>query len=357
MVDKYREDGLDPDQAELRAREDEINGVLRTALISYLSPGLDVFQVASGHLNYYRGETARRVAAGEEGLTVRQVRKEDIAKRREQRAKEKAQQEAWDQEFEQRTEGEMKPIDYDAAGDTYGLSTEDMRKEQLRLKKERADQFTLDFEVLETAEGGDASAQNAAVSAVLDEGSTQAETDEANAAATGLGDVVAEGKTTAAEVQDLMIGANVANGEIPFTTVKTGLKYAALGGEQSACRQLMQSQEYQNAAPALKAAMMAKAVQQDQQNDAVREAVQKNTHEYRVARAEGEIMAQNSEAITTKIESAEAASIEAEGVTLDAQRTLDSQKKVEQSAMQAAQRAAVYNDAATHERKLNEYRK
>ena len=66
LVAKYKEENPDmtDEEAEALARRDELSGVLHTALISYLSPGLDVASFGAGRFNYYRSQTRKLQQSG-----------------------------------------------------------------------------------------------------------------------------------------------------------------------------------------------------------------------------------------------------------------------------------------------------
>ena len=348
-VEKYRSEGYGPEDAEAMARRDEINGVLRTALISYLSPGLDVFQTVKGRYNYYKGKTIEwNDAHPNDKKTFREIRDGIRQEQKETREADRKQQEEW----ESRPVEEMGDIDFDALGQKtgYNLTADEQRKEQIAMKKQQAESYAVDFEILETAKDGDQSAQKASISAILDVDNTAESKDASDAAAGMLIDVLGE-RNAATEVQDLMTGANVTNANIPQETIKQGIMYAALGGEESACRQTMLSDAYQKATPAVKASMLAQAVQEDQQNQKVNDAMPQVVHNYRVAVEEARLI---SEGATKTIEDTEAKAIEAEGVTFEAQKKLDEQRAAEKAAFEAARQAGLYSDANTHQAKLGE---
>lgn len=348
-VEKYRADGYSEIDAEAMARRDEINDVLRTAMISYLSPGLDVFQTVKGRYNYYKGKTIEWNKNNPDNKkTFREIRDGIRQEQKGKREADRRQQEEW----ESRPVEEMGDIDFDALGERtgYNLTADEQRKEQIAMKKQQAESYAVDFEILESAKEGGLSAQKAGISAVLDVENTAESKDAADAAAGMLADVLGD-RNAVTEVQDLMTGANVTNANISQETIKQGIMYAALGGEESACRQTMQSDEYQKATPAVKASMLAQAVQEDQQNKKVNSTMPQVVHNYRVAVEEARLI---SEGATKTIDDAEAKAIETEGVTLEAQKKLDEQRASEKAAFEAAQQAGLYSDANTHQAKLGE---
>lgn len=328
-VEQYRKEGMSAGDAELKARMDEIGGVLRTAVMSYLSPGLDAFQVARGQMNYYGG-IASELRQNNQDSSIRAVRKE--AQRRQSEAAKPKNAAVNTQTQEKQT---AKPAEQPAA-----LTGEEQRKEQIAQKKaEEAKTFTADFEILETAQGGDLSAQNASVAAVLDIGNTQSETDEASAAAVNLNELIADGKTSAEETQDLLIGATAAG--IETGEVKTALKIAALGGEESNARQVMRSDEYRTANPEQKAVMLTEAAKQDLQNTNLSNTMEQNVREYRIAKAEGDLLAQGA---ADQVFDAEAKVDNAVRETRKAESVLKTQQDVVRASSQAVTQASVEID-------------
>ena len=313
LVEKYRLENpnISAEDAEAMARRDELNGVLHTALISYLSPGLDVFQTVGGKLQARQNRTIQFEGQQQNESAVRNIRKGNT-----------------EQAATSETTETNVPVE---------TATTQQTEEELQAKQ-NADNFTIDFEILETAKDGDQSAQNAAISAVLDEEGTAESGDQSSATAANLHDMLGENRNAAEEVQDLLIGANVTNAEIPPAVIKQGLKYAALGGESSACRQVMQSDEYQKATPAVKASMLAGAVQEDQRNAAIDGIMPQNVHEFRVARAEAKLISQGA------AEAAAQAEVKidlAELETAKAQDALKTQQDVEQAAREDVTAASV----------------
>jgi len=346
IIYSYRVQGYSKEEAEALANKDMVSGFLRTALISYLSPGLDIVSYGAGRIKHYDEKTQKYNKENPDNKkTIRQIRKEvlteqkaELAKQREQAQKELEEKKKLEAENPNR---ELKPIDYDALEERYGqgeswkAQQEARNLEQEEQRKKKAASNIIDFEVLESAKTYDKAGKNSAVAAVLDEGSTQEETDRANAAATNLQNVFGQETEVAGEVQDLLIGAQVAN--VDPSSVKKGLQYAALGGEQSACRQVIQSEAYQNATPDAKAQMLAIAAAKDSQNQTVNDNVAKAVHEDRVAKKMGELIA-NGEA--DDIKRAEVDVELAEVETHDAEKDLKTQQDIEQSARTEMERSS-----------------
>ena len=184
-VYEYRMKGYTKDEAEYEARKEEIKGVLHTALISYLSPGLDVVQYARGRYHYY-GEMTRALQETETAnMSIRDVR-------RGIRAEEKR----IDQEYRDIRKGKTDtstkktgPVNTTATEttaetgataetavtpETATTATETKAAPKANTEQENsAKQFTVDFEILESAKNYDKAGQQAAVASVIDEGGTQ----------------------------------------------------------------------------------------------------------------------------------------------------------------------------------------
>lgn len=344
-VYQYRLSGMSANEAELAARKDEVKSVLRTALMSYLTPGLDVFQTMRGRMGYFSEATDKLNAENPDNkLTVRKVRKQIIEEERSEARKQREKIQKQKQDAHEPGE-----IDYDALEERYNpqgaeerkaaIAAEEEAKAKARTEEEEAKvregkQNTVDFEILETAKTYDKAGKSAAIAAVLDEGSTQDETDTANAASVRLDKIMGPNADPSSELQDLLLGAKVANGDISTSSIKQGIMYSALGGEQSQSRQVMQSDEYQKATPAVKATMLAEAAQQDAQNPDVVKNVANAVREDRIAKQMGVLMANGA---AEKIGQAEVKVDFAKLETQKAQKGLDTQRGIEKTAREKQQ--------------------
>ena len=337
-VYQYRLAGMGPDEAELAARKDEVRGVLRTALMSYLTPGLDVFQTMRGRMGYFSEATDKLNAENpDKKLTIRQVRKQMIEEERSEARKQREKIQKQKQDAHEPGE-----IDYDALEERYApeqteeekAAEEEAKTAEEEAKVKEGKQNTVDFEILETAKTYDKAGKSAAIAAVLDEGSTQDETDTANAASVRLDKIMGPNADPSSELQDLLLGAKVANGDISTSSIKQGIMYSALGGEQSQSRQVMQSDEYQKATPAVKATMLAEAAQQDAQNPDVVKNVANAVREDRIAKQMGVLMANGA---AEKIGQAEVKVDFAKLETQKAQKGLDTQRGIEKTAREKQQ--------------------
>ena len=337
-VYQYRLAGMSANEAELAARKDEVKGVLRTALMSYLTPGLDVFQTMRGRMGYFSDATDKLNAENpDKKLTVRQVRKQIIEEERSEARKQREKIQKQKQDAHEPGE-----IDYDALEERYApeqteeekAAEEETKTAEEEAKVKEGKQNTVDFEILETAKTYDKAGKSAAIAAVLDEGSTQDETDTANAASVRLDKIMGPNADPSSELQDLLLGAKVANGDISTSSIKQGIMYSALGGEQSQSRQVMQSDAYQKATPAVKATMLAEAAQQDAQNPDVVKNVANAVREDRIAKQMGVLMANGA---AEKIGQAEVKVDFAKLETQKAQKGLDTQRGIEKTARKKQQ--------------------
>jgi len=236
---EYRMNGLTPEEAEAAARRDELNGVLRTAMISYLSPGLDIISTAAGRVDYYRKVTQLHQEAGDNRSMLEIMR------------------------------GEKKAVEaLENAGAEIGADP-----------SQKA--LVSSYEILENAKKGAKAAQTSAVAAALSgveekRGSTARAI--ANAAAVRLGRVF--GKDSVVDgVQKLVTGAAV--GKVNADALNAALQNAALS-KNSAAAQMMGSLEFKQATPEQQAAMLAGTVAADAGNTTVMNDIIGAVREHRI---------------------------------------------------------------------------
>lgn len=301
--------GMSKEDAEAMAWKDEIYNVMHTAIISFLSPGLDVLSFASGKTALY--DHYRRQAK-EYDMSIRDIRNAEQTKAR------YAEQEA-------------------NAEQPNSVPTLDVEGAERKIEDTKT--YQTDMEILETAgQTTDPNAKSSAVAATLKTENTDAESDIANAAAMKIDETFENGVD---EIQDLMQGGMVA--EVDAVTLKKGIQYAALGGENSACNQVVNSEEYRNATPDVKAEMLADAVASDEQNRSVQETIRGAVRENHVAEQEA-ILIRNG-ALESVRKSAEAVKA-AESNVRKAQDELE--------ARQGEAEAAAQNLAAAVEKQNND---
>ena len=295
-VYEYRMQGYSVDEAEALAYRDEIGGVMRTAVMSYLSPGMDIVSYGAGRASRYFNEIqTRRNQNPNERIseTIKRVNEENAkAKEEQQKAKEKAaEEEAKNQEYlSQDTANGEGALNLDLIGYTSPEGQAELEKlrqmEAERSAKEKTndrENSMADWEILETARKSDTPTQTASIAAILNDSRTETSSDEAKSAATNLGKAL-KGRNVINWLQTIFTGASV--GGVNTAEVKQGIRYAAIGGEQSSSYQLIQSEEFQNAAPDRQAQMLAVAGYNDARNEAVQKVLNKNVYENRVAEAQ-----------------------------------------------------------------------
>ena len=303
-VKQYKSQGMSIEDAEAQALKDQIAGVLHTALISYLSPGLDIGpylagstkaymsgvrsqardfqQMGYGNVNIFRimQNDLKRTLKGERSTqTQAETQTQEAPAAQTEQAPQKTTQETTEQQTEEASEQE--------AGEAMPETQEDAGK--------TLDQTTADYTVLEDAKTADTQTQTAVVASVLDTEGTDESSDAAKAAATMLGRPTRNNDSINV-VQDALLGSK--NNPEQDAQVKQAIKNASLGGEQSAAWKVMRSQEYQNASMEEKNAMLIATLEEDANNPAVQEAIAKNVHENRVAEEMRNIQAESTTAET-----------------------------------------------------------
>lgn len=310
---------MSDEQAEAQARREELADIMYTAVISYLSPGADLAQYALGRSKGYRSIT-RELNKNGYNYSVRDVRKGIKLENKLAKAAE-----------EQAVNKPLGTFNIEKPG-----VTPEMAAQAKAEAKAKADSYIVDFEIMETAKSGTWDAMDACVAAVLENDVSDVSKDTAAAAAANLFDLLGvEGNTPAEEVQDVIMGAMAA--KVDPALAKQGIVFAALGGEESASRRLMQSEVYKTSTLEGKASALAVAAQKDMINGAVTQAVSDAVHEHRVGVAEGELMAEGAAEAALKADvRLEAAKEE----TQKAEASLETQQNVEQAKADATVEAA-----------------
>ena len=254
--------GMSKEDAEAKAIQDEIYGVLHTAIISYLSPGLDIVSFASGKAalyNHYRRE------ANKYETTIRDIRNKEQTKAR----------------YEQ--QGILAQNDNEDWDNAPNAPTIDIRaaEQEIQIAAQEND-YIVDMEILESVkEDPDVNSRSSNMADVLNFGEDDASSDRANAAAVHLENTFENGTE---DIEEIFYGGLV--GEQNINTLKAGIQYACIGGDNSACRQLVQSDEFRNATPDAKAEMLVQAARSDAQNQTVQRSVESSVYENRIAEQE-----------------------------------------------------------------------
>ena len=284
--------GVDKETAEQMAYKDEAYAVLHTALISFLSPGADVLSYASGKAALY--DHYRRQGK-ELGLSIRDIRNGE--RTRVQYAQQEAEigeriENAPTLEYESQTREaildryQQNEADIDERVNSVPTLELDRAESEVNNVKENNDSYMVDMEILETAsQTSDNNTKSASLAAVLTSGETDADNDIAKAAAVNVDNAFGDGVN---DVLDLMEGGAMAG--VDPATLKKGIQYAALGGEEGACSQVVHSEAYQNAMPDERAVMLADAVNADEHNQKVQENVASAVRESQVAEREADLI-------------------------------------------------------------------
>ena len=313
MVWQYRLQGYSEEEANILAFQDRCKSVVRTAIMSYLSPGMDLMAYASGRAE--RGMNDYWSIISDRRKYNPGIRLSEAVKQ----AREIKQVENGMEQIEEQKHQEW--LDSDIAngeGDfNYeGFTPEEKERLEMlqRAQAHNANKEGLetDWKLLDSAKNADIPTQTANVATTLDIDNTQESSDRANAAAANLsraiGNETVNGRQTQTPksvlnwVKDILFGASMAN--VDATGVKQGIIYAAIGGPNSASYQLIQSADFQNATPTTQAQMLATAGYLDAQNEAVNKVANKVIFDNRVAEAEKDLALQQveSEEKTEKLE-------------------------------------------------------
>ena len=319
-VKKYQEEeGMSEEEAKRQASLDQVINLLHTALISYLSPGMDVGSYALGRYSGYRSE-ARYLQEHGENVSVLDVYR-DYKQNRENTEKQSKIQ----KEIEEIERNNTNPNMEEASEQEAGVAVPEAEQETITPEQKAAQDLTIDYEILETAIGKDPSSQTASVASVLDTQRTDESSDMANAAAANISNLF--GDTTPAEgMQTLIIGAHAAG--VDASVVKQAIQTAALS-ENSAAYNMIQSEEFRNADPGKKAQLLASTVEADANNANVQGQVTKSIYENRVARAEKTVIN------LPEVKKKNTAVYEAQGFLLKAQETTQmAQKNLESVQME-----------------------
>ena len=320
-VAQYKKDhpGASDSEAEEAVRRNELGNLLHTAIISYLSPGLDVAGTAVRYtgqrVGYYRDVTRDLQERGY-NVSIRETRKmleganQPTTAQREQRAPQAPAETATTAETETVTPAEAEavtPANEEAAG------------EEEKLMSNAA--------VLESVRGTDAATQNEAIVKVLDPGSGETEFNLANAAAPGLRKLFGGQEGAISGVKAILSGAYGAGEKSELVTA--ALRNAGTSPSSEA-RKVIESAEFREATPEQKATMLAATVEADSVNEAVRAEATKSVMEHRVAVKEADAIANGAlQGAQPSVDAAKTASRDA--------RAAEAQLEEKQQEVQAAQ--------------------
>ena len=257
---EYRMKGYKEDEAEYRARKDELNNVLRTALISYISPGLDIISTASGRYQYYRELTRKRQQAGDNRSMLEIMRGE----------KKKVSKEEHRAAVESKPATEAKPAEKTTAETTAEAetATETAPETGTEAATDAQTKNAVSLKILQSAADSAKTTQTGTVAAILtpENVNTPNAGILAEAAAVRLGRVFGEGADVRSSVQEIIAGATV--GRVQPISVQQALTNAALS-ENSEAFKVTQNDVFKSLPPDVKAAMLADTVQKDMNNQTV----------------------------------------------------------------------------------------
>ena len=311
------------EQAEYLTGMDELAGVMHTAIISYLSPGLDVagkpFQNAHARMNFYRQEAQRQQEQGND-VSMWEVRKEykDAQKKAKEAKKGSGSKKDKGTNGTKSTKKAAKTIQLEE--NPFGSYTKQSDEESslpvypgITSKYEPEGRVTFtpasegengitiapyapainvgkDVGIINSVQNANAATQTAAIGEVLQtEGGGQQESDMANAAAASVNSLFAGAQGSAMDsVKTIIAGAH--SGGSNEDLVKAAVRNAALSASSQA-RQVINSEEFQNATPEQKAAMLESTIETDSQNTTVRDEAAKSVLEWRTAKAEAGVIA------------------------------------------------------------------
>lgn len=279
LVNSYIEElGLNPDnpvdvqQAEELARKDELAGVLHTALISYLSPGLDVFTASVRDqvhdFNEIRKATRMLQKRGNP-VSMSDVRKEYMENKA--KALRQAEQQANGQQTEAQAPEQAEVVQSTAAPQRPMSDTDSA--------------FLSDLSALDAAERSDSTTQTAAVGALFgaEENKGTAKGDTAKAAAVSMTNLFGDMRSAIRGIKGIITGANQSKTNV--ADVKSALQTAALSvGSQA--NKVMNSNAFNQATIQEKAVMLAQTAAQDAVNENVQKEIAASVHEARVAEQE-----------------------------------------------------------------------
>jgi hypothetical protein len=361
-IEKLKLDPNDPlarERAEELARKDEMGSLLHTAIISYLSPGMDVFAGAISDkvrdLQNIR-LTTRELQKQGFNVSFADVRKDyhqwkeqmqneptttqtnnRIETEQENTARQGIDQQEASQNEAARQEAQAANL---TAGYAIGQEHAPAQQRQAPTPSEADMAFVNELNLLESVITSDSSTQADAIGTVLGGEENTAAGDESHAAAANMTNLFRTMGDSVTQIWSLMYGAHDMGMD---EAVKTAIKMAALS-EQSASAQVIKSEAFRTA-PSIEAQvnMLVQAVTQDQQNQAVVQDMVKNVREYRIAAKMAELVKQNPLTATPAAQEAADKAAEtmqqAESALTEAQNV----KQAKEDASNAARTEAINN--------------
>lgn len=336
---------MSDDEAEAAARREELGSILHTAIISYLSPGLDIVSTAAGRLNYYRRQTKFYQKNGGK-VNLLDVMRNDKAIQERVNAGAEALIEVPEQTTpeaapaqqgettEQTAPAEAPQAQTEAPAQEAGAAVSETEQAPAQTQEQR---LAAEYELLDNAKETNQKSQTATIAGILDFERTDVSGDRADAAAAKAAEVIASlpGKVTNVIewLKGLWLGASETG--IDLNVIKTAVQNAFLGGENSAAYQEIKKGKFRKADFDRQAERLAATVEADAQNEAVQSTIENTVLEHRIAKAEGDIIATGAAANgpLKAAQTAQAAADKAAKTTVRVQNDLDArQKELEASA-------------------------
>lgn len=315
-LDKYIEENkldpnnpLDMEKAEDAVRQEEMAGLLHTAIISYLSPGTEVAiaSVKEGISDFHNIRVATRNMQ-KQGMNVSMsdVRKQYNSWKEQAREEQANAPKGSDQQTEEQQTEEQQTADQSGETENQNFTTEDVDAEALFGNQEQTTQetgnsanaaqelsevdraFLSDLGSLDAVQNSDSSTQAAAIGAVFGGESDTQSGDMSNAAAANITNVFGSMDVAVQSLKNILTGARLSG--IDQIQVKMAIQTAALSSSSEAAR-IAQSEEFKNASPDQQARMLAETVEADSQNETVATEEEKTIYENRIAEAEKKLIA------------------------------------------------------------------
>ena len=270
-VERYmaEDDTLTREQAEAKVYQDEIAGVLHTAIISAFSPSADILIMAGNTVKKF-GEYAAEAKAYNEGATGKHAKKKSIrdirleheaadAKAAEDAAKAKEMKtraEANEQQTAETAQPAAEPEQFPVNGPD---------ESRARSYAKAKDEYNSNIILLEEVTDANATTQAAAIASAINTGDTNMA--QAAAAKLNLG-----------MVQAMFVAGRQAN--VNMQTLALGIQLAALGNGE--CANIMANGVANGMSATQMANQLAAAVSADMQNPAVAQSVTSGIHDARV---------------------------------------------------------------------------
>ena len=252
---KEENPGLDDElirqRAEDEAEKDELTGYLHTALVSFLSPGLNVVtglvkSSAERVMDYRRVSNAFQEAGIDIGIKeVREMYK------------------ARDEQLNNPKTAAKKALTAPAAGD---IRLANPATNPVNPAVSQDDTFARDASILNSVAGKSSPVGTAALSSILYDGKERRSTAAAKAAAVNLNRTLGSAENAINTVKTLLAGAKTSG--VSSGSIKTAIQIAALA-PHSKTALFLNSEAFQTATPAQKAQVLANLGRQDASSGAV----------------------------------------------------------------------------------------